>query len=269
MSEALGRRRLLHGALRRWSHSSEAGAFLLRGGLLTQLWAGPQRRQTRDLDLVGLFPFDATTNRLAAALATSVEPDGVTFALDTLRGEVIWAETDFPGIRYHLEVHVEDVVTSLQIDVGFGDPIVPPAVWLDYPTLTGAPARVQAARPELLVAWKLDGLFDLGPKRWQAKDLYDLYLLTRHCSLDLDTLTESIQVAFDAHADPLEQVPDILYDRAWWDRESAQARWQKFRATAGVPVPEDLVDVAATVARSLRPALSRLITFSEGREYLG
>ena len=50
-----------------------------------------------------------------------------------------------------------------------GDPIIPAAQWIDYPALIGEPIRIQAVRPELLVAWKLDGFFDHGPKRWLAK----------------------------------------------------------------------------------------------------
>src|SRR5262249_38151001 len=134
-----------------------------------------------------------------------------------------------------------------------------PAAWVDYPTLAGPPARLRAVTPELMTAWKLDGLFDHGPKRWQAKDLFDLYLLTSHCPLDVGLLSEGVRVAFEAHSDPLEGGPGVLYDRSWGERESSGARGEKFRAAAGVPVPADLVEVAATVARALRPALGRLI----------
>jgi hypothetical protein len=260
---------LLQGVLRRLASSPHVEEFLLRGGLLMQLWVGPGRRATRDLDLVGLYPLDveATARRLEAVLAAAVQPDGVSFALDSLRGGVIWPETDFPGVRFFVEASLPGERAELQIDVGFGDPIVPPAVWVDYPSPDGPPARVRAVTPELMTAWKLDGLFDHGPKRWQGKDLYDLYLLTSRCPLDVGLLSEGIRVAFEAHADPLEAVPGVLYDRSWWEKESSRARWEKFRAAAGVPVPADLVEVAAAVARALRPALGRLIALPVGGEW--
>src|SRR5262249_5822301 len=152
------------GVLRRWSRSRQADAFVLRGGLMTQLWAGPHRRATQDIDFVGLYERDtvATRDRLLEMLSTSVEEDGVVFDLDTLFGQVIWEETDFPGHRFVLQTHLLGQESELQIDVGFGDPIVPPAQWISYPCLIGPPARIFAVTPELLVAWKLDGLFDHG-----------------------------------------------------------------------------------------------------------
>jgi hypothetical protein len=195
--------------------------------------------------------------------------DGVSFEVRTLHQSVIWQETDFPGLRFVLRTQAVGSEMDLQIDVGFGDPIVPEAQWIDYPCVVGGPARVLAVRPELLVAWKLDGLFDHGARRWQAKDLYDLYLLTRHCSLDLALLVEGIRIAFEAHADPLEQVLEVVYSREWWQKEASRSRWTKFRAASVVEVPEDLEHVGLTVARALRRALERLITFPPERIWPG
>src|SRR5262249_1614166 len=176
-------RHILHGVLRRWSRSVHTEDFVLRGGLMTQLWTGPSRRFTRDIDFLGLYARDpgATLNRLHYMLAVAVD-DGLSFDLDSLRAAGLWQETAFAGHRLTLIVRSGgEQKRTLQIDVGFGDPLVPPAQWIDYPCLIGSPVRVQAIRPELLTAWKLHGLFERGARRWQAKDLYDLQLLTTHC----------------------------------------------------------------------------------------
>jgi hypothetical protein len=246
---AAGEQRLLRGVLRRWARSTQCAEFVLRGGVLTQHYVGAERRPTRDLDFLGLFPRDLTDtqDRLEAILAVD-ESDGITPHLDTLAGEVIWQETAFPGLRYRLDASVSGEVLSLQIDVGFGDPLVPPAVWIDYPP------RVQAASPELLAAWKLDGLLDHGAKRWQAKDLYDLHLLTTRCQLDRAGLAEGIRVAFETHGNSLAEVRAILDDPAWWRSAPARAKWEKFREAASCEVPEDLPGLAAGVAAAVRPA---------------
>jgi hypothetical protein len=253
-------RRLLHALLARWAASPWAGDWVLRGGLMTQLWAGPHRRETRDADFLALHPFDAdeTLRRVQGVLA--LDPgDGVSFDPDTLHAGVIWQETDFPGLRFAVGACVDGRPAPLQIDVGFGDPLVPPAGWIDYPCVGAPPARVLAARPELMAAWKLDGLFDHGPRRWQAKDLFDLHLLTTCCTLEPGALTEAVRVAFATHANPLGQVPGVLYAPAWWQAGAAREKWARFRASAGVEVPEDLAAVAAAVAAALRPALQPLV----------
>jgi hypothetical protein len=265
--------------LRRLAASPHAGDFVLRGGVLTRLWVGEGRRTTRDLDFLGLFPRDLNESRERLADVLAMETlGGVRFGLETLRGEVIWRETNFPGLRFFVEARRAGGVSPpwedaklhggrtpparLQIDVGFDDPLVPPAEWIDYP---GA-GRVLAARPELLAAWKLDGLFDHGAKRWQPKDLFDLHLLTTHCHLDVGTLAEAIRAAFEAHSNPLTNVLGVVCNRAWWEADAARSKWAKFRAASDVPVPEDVVEVATTVAAALRPAMGRLIAFPEGAD---
>ena len=254
---------LLHGVLRRWALSARAAEFVLRGGVLTQSCVTPERRPTRDLDLLGLFPRDLadTQTRIEEILTTPTEPDGITLHLDTLVGEVIWQETDFPGLRFRLDTEVFEKDLPLQIDVGFGDPLVPPARWTIFRCQVGPYIRILEAPPELLVAWKLDGLLDHGAKRWQAKDLYDLHLLTYHYALDRPTLTEAIRVAFETHGNSLDDLLTVLYDPAWWQSAPSRAKWEKFRQAARCDIPADLPGFAAEVAARLRPALEPILTF--------
>src|SRR6478736_1679262 len=51
------RHRLLEGVLLRLARRPDAGAFVLRGGLLLRHWFRPLSRTADDLDLVAAFPF--------------------------------------------------------------------------------------------------------------------------------------------------------------------------------------------------------------------
>lgn len=254
---------LLQAVLRRCSRSAFAPELVLRGGLMMQLWVGAHRRSTRDIDFLALYPRDLgeSVARFETILAMSVD-DAVSFDRGTLRGEVIWQETPFPGHRILVNACVAGQQEEVQIDTGFDDPLVPPAEWIDYPALAGPANRIQAVRPELLAAWKLHGLFEHGVKRWQGKDLFDLWLLTSHCVLDEATLAEAIRVAFTFRGDALEDVPKVVYAPAFWQTETARKRWAKFRDQASVPVPDDASELAARVGAALWPALSRLISLT-------
>lgn len=251
-------RRLLEAVLRRWSTSAFADAFVLRGGLLMQHWVGHARRTTRDVDWLALESFKEVdmVPRIASILQIQAN-DGVDFNLATLTDRVIWQERKFPGLRLMVEAQLDGQRHPLQIDIGYGDPLIPPARWIDYACELGDATRVQAVQAELLTAWKLDGLFDHGMKRWQAKDLYDLYLLTSLWHLDQAKLTTAIETAFATHETPLAEVVQMLYRPGWWTTPTAQARWAKFAQIAGVEL--DLVSVGETVAEALGGAIAEIV----------
>ena len=63
------------------------------------------------------------------------------------------------AVHVHALYHGRRPDQAVTVDVGFRDPLVPAAVWLDYPALPpGSPFRVRAVRPETMAAWKLHGL---------------------------------------------------------------------------------------------------------------
>jgi hypothetical protein len=258
---------VLEGLLRRVSVSVHARELVLRGGLCTRMLVAPAARPTQDADFLALFDRDCddTVRRLAAVLAAPVE-DGVTFDPDSLRGSVIWEETQAAGLRLFVHARAEKVDRDLQIDMGFGDPLVQPPEWVDYPTLLADPAaRVLTCRAETLTGWKLHGLFEHGLRRWRPKDLHDLLLLTTHAPLEVKALTEAIRMAFTSRGDALAGNLEMLYTRGWWSQEKNRMKWEKFRPSAGdLGNQGDLLTVAAQVTRRLRPAIESLVPLPAG-----
>ncbi len=175
---------LLESVLRRVSNSIYSDELVLRGGMLTRLWVPAERRIAEDVDFLGLYDFDLEKtgekfrNILKNTNRNANFTDEVTFDIDSLEVTGIWLETEYPGARVNINAVFEDYQKNIQIDVGFGDPIVPAAEWIDYPMLTNYKIKLQAATPETMFGWKLHGLVEQGFKRWRPKDLYDLMLFT-------------------------------------------------------------------------------------------
>jgi hypothetical protein len=260
--DAAKRLHLLQGVLRRWAQSCYAGALVLGGSLLTQLWVGAARRLPNDIDFTGLFSHhpDESAERFSAILRLEVD-DGIELDLGSLRVETTWPESRFPGTRSRFLVRLLGEEHELSIDVGFGLPLVPPAREMDYPCLLGPILRITALRPELLLTWKLDGLFEHGRGSWLPKGLFDLDLLTRYVELNPDILEGAIRTSFEAKGIPVERVLDTIYSRAWWEKGACRNKWARFVTTAAYPVPANLIEVADAVARALRPVLERIIDF--------
>lgn len=219
------RDRLLFELLHRLARSSERG-FVLRGGMLTRYWIRPHPRAVRDLDFVGDFPFDRDATR--ARFAAAVGDERI-----TARG--MWEHTAFPGVR--LQVPVEDLVIS--VDVGFHDPLVPPATEIPL-----GEATLRAVRPETQVAWKLHGLVEMGVE-WRPKDLADLALITAHVTLERAVMPAAILAAFESRG----YAPDLataLWSSPHWATKTARVRWEPYERRHG-----PLANVVATVAGAL------------------
>lgn len=239
--------------LRRLARSTEASSLVLRGGLMMRLWSGPVPRFVEDLDFLAAFPFDVprTLRLLEQVLSVDVD-DG--FHFGALRSEVIWEETDFPGVRIHVETRLPGTQApfELRIDVGFGDELESPATWLDYASADGPPARVLAVRPETMFAWKVHGLFERGKGRFRPKDLFDVFLLVRFAQLEAPLLAPALRLAFDSRGDSLELMERLVsgtFGQSPWSLE----KWARYRAPQPEGRPEHLADVVQAVSHALQP----------------
>lgn len=96
----------------------------------------------------------------------------------------------------------------MQVDIGFGDVIVPGSIELEYPTLLDFPAPVLQAYPrETVIAEKLQVLTALGLLNSRMKDYYDLALLSRVYSFESEYLIEAIVATFRNRGTRIEAEP--------------------------------------------------------------
>ena len=164
--------------------------LVLRGGLAMRLAVHPAERPVDDVDVLSDEPMEVARARLRAAL----EPLGVGSE------EVIWAETESPGVRWQLE-------GGVQVDLGFGDPRPVRDVRLVYPDTD---VELAVVAPEVHWAWKVHGLFERGRGKWRPKDLWDLHLLQENAGLDRSRLGECLRVAFETRGDPVMETTAAL-----------------------------------------------------------
>ena len=96
----------------------------------------------------------------------------------------------------------------MQIDIGFGDVIVPPPTVLHYPAMLEFPAPVLRAYPkEAVVAEKLEALTVLGMLNSRIKDYYDVALLAQLYPFDGILLVEAIRATLHHRGTTIESNP--------------------------------------------------------------
>lgn len=238
---------LMSGVVERIARSAERDAFVLRGGALTRIWLAPERRPARDLDFVGDFAFDVadTRARLERALAAPVA-DAI--AIGAIAATPMWEHTAFPGVRAAIAIGLDRADLRMTIDIGFGDPLVPPATAIAFAG-SASTVEVRAVRPETQLAWKLHGLAEQGAE-WRPKDLADAWRIAKRVALDDARLADAITAAFGSRGFTRAQATE-LFALPHWATKTARVRW---------PRPEPLADAIAELHARLAPVLAALPT---------
>jgi predicted nucleotidyltransferase component of viral defense system len=250
--------------LYRLSKSPYRDRFVLKGALIFAAWGAPLGRSTRDVDLLAYTgnAIEEVVTIFKAICVQSVEADGMAFDPATVAGESITEHAEYQGVRVRFQGHLGDAHVRMQIDLGFGDVITPPANWVEYPSLLGQPrAALRGYPPETVVAEKTQALVRLGTLNSRMKDFYDLWLLARQFNFDGSVLSEAIVRTMAHRNTPIPtELPEAL---AYEFGQSKQDQWQAFLRTAGVAkAPQSLVVVLEALRGFLLPVLQ---TVSQGQ----
>jgi hypothetical protein len=117
----------------------------------------------------------------------------------------------------------------MQLDIGFGDAVTPPAVETAFPTLLGGPAAVLLTYPrETVVAEKFEAMVKLGIANTRMKDFHDLYFLSRLFSFEGPILSEALVRTFERRKTRLPSAPPIAFTAEFFNDESKQRQWNAF-----------------------------------------
>ena len=151
--------------LYRLAQSPHTKRFVLKGALLLTAWRAPLSRPTMDIDFACKISNDLEHIRvfIAGVCDEPVEDDGVEFVSSSISASRIKEDVDYEGVRIRFHGRLAGARIPMQIDIGFGDVIVPGVIPVTYPTLLEFPHPVLTAYPkETVIAEKLEALTSLG-----------------------------------------------------------------------------------------------------------
>lgn len=243
----------------RISRSTHAGDFLLKGAWLFYAW-DLERRATRDVDFLGFGESspDAVEALFREILGTEVEPDGVTFDVDTLRVAQTRDDAAYPGERIRVEAHLGAARVTVQVDVGYGDAVVGEPEVVDLPPLLDFSApRLRAYTVEAAVAEKIEAIVRFGIVTTRFKDFFDLTVIASERELDGLLLRDQIRETFARRRTEIpDGVPAGLGD-AFAEDPDSQRQWLAFlgRSKGGGEVSERFPNVVTRVRGMVLPVL--------------
>ena len=245
--------------LYRLSKSPAGRHFVLKGALLLSARADLPFRPTRDIDLMGKTDNseDNVRNLLQSACLQPVPDDGISFDADSMEVERIKQAADYPGVRARFRGFLGRARIAMQVDVGFGDVVVPAPEAIDYPVLLGmASPRMRAYPLETAIAEKLHAMIHLGELNSRMKDFLDVWILCRHDAVKTAGLLKAIDATF-AHrktnipAEPVCFSPEFA--------KAKQAQWAAMlRKNPDSPAPRDLDKALGDIWGVIKPIFGEL-----------
>lgn len=237
--------------------SPYAERFVLKGAMLFKLWSDRRQRATWDLDLLGrgasaVSEVMAVIRELCAIRAD----DGIAFDLDSITGEEIRAADEYAGVRVRLEARLTEARIPVQVDVGFGDAIVPPPRRQAYPTLLDhAPPRILVYPREAVVAEKLEAIVSLGVTNSRMKDFYDVHVLASSFAFEGPSLARAVHATFERRGTPLPENAPLALTPGFLAAPERQTQWRAFLRRGRLDAPPDAALLAEALRQFLWPAL--------------
>jgi predicted nucleotidyltransferase component of viral defense system len=248
--------------LYRFSQSEYRDQFVLKGALLFELWTHRPYRPTRDLDLSGQG--DNSVARMKKVfgdvIAQVVEADGLVFDAESVRITRIDEEQEYEGLRVNFLARLERARISLQVDIGFGDAIVPDPEEIQYPGMLDFPiARLRAYAKETVVAEKFEALVKLGMVNTRMKDFYDLWILAREFGFSGPTLCKVIEATFQRRQTEIPLVVPLALTQEFSDNPQKRRQWQAFVKKSNLDRHgAELDQVTEELKKFLMPAVEAL-----------
>lgn len=251
--------------LYRLSISKYADKFVLKGALLFAVWEPEyQRRTTLDIDLLGFTDnsLDHLEHITRTVCETTVEEDGIRFDLENIRVERIKEDADYEGVRIRTFALLEKSRIPLQIDIGFGDALVPDAISAILPSILDFPSpQLRCYHQLTVIAEKFEAMIKLGNLNSRMKDFYDIWNIMQHETISGEALQKACVATFEHRKTPF-NLDDDFFSTELAQSNQKQTQWIAFIGKKGIQgiAPNSFEEITIQLQAFFRPMAEHQIT---------
>ncbi len=242
--------------LYRLSKSPHADKLVLKGGLMLSAWQAPQSRPTKDIDFLARMSNETDTVAEVVRDICEIpdETDGLSFDSDSIEAVVIKEDADYEGVRITFLGHLQTARIHMQIDMGFGDVVVPAAVDISYPTiLDHDPPQIKGYPRETTVAEKYEAMVKLGQLNSRIRDFFDVWMLSRQFEFDGPVLSRAIRETFATRGTDIDIAP-VAFKPEFASDPTKQTQWVGFCRKSRIDfAPDSLKVVCDAISGFLTP----------------
>lgn len=203
--------------------------FILKGGFYLSTLFGLESRFTKDID-TAIKDANFTKENIEKMIKSIIKidiNDGALISFIEIGN--IREEDQYGGFRAVLNVKVDTIRESFQIDIATGDPITPkPIVYKYHPILGESFVNVWSYNIETVIAEKLETILRRAEANSRIRDYYDLYLIYTKGWNDvkINDLRKAIDKTFEKrnYTGNIEETVAILKDS-----EIIKNRWNLYK----------------------------------------
>ena len=241
--------------LYRLSISHYAGQFLLKGALLFWVWNEAFHRPTRDIDLLSFGDHDVPyLVKVFREIISAPVDDGLVFNIEAVTGVEIKEGADYPGVRLTGFALLAKARIPFQVDIGYGDTVVPEAEEAVLPSFLDLPPPQLRIYPVYgVVAEKFQAMVMLGLANSRMKDFFDIRVIASTMALDGDLLTQAIRATFERRKTAISHDPLSLFSGGFVQNEDKQTQWQAFLGKNSIEDASSFIEVMQDLQRFLEP----------------
>jgi hypothetical protein len=247
--------------LYRLGRSAHRERFVLKGATLFAIW-GTAYRPTRDVDFTG-YGNPSPESVIAAFREVCDTPDDTSllaFDTTTITAEPIRDGSEYRGLRVTIRARLGQSDIPLQIDVGFGNAVVPGPEETEVRTILGdPPPRILAYPPESVVAEKLHAMVTLGERNSRLKDFYDLYAMSGAFEFERSALVAAAKATFERRDTAVQSTLPAALAASFYSDENRATQWRAYVTSRALPdAPADFTQVGERLAAFLEPVWAGL-----------
>jgi predicted nucleotidyltransferase component of viral defense system len=253
--------------LYRLSISEYKDQFVLKGGLLILSTLNIKTRPTRDIDFLAQnVSNDLEKIKQVFSQISQIQiNDGVSYDKDSIEVEKITEGADYDGVRIKITGFIGNARKNLQLDLGFGDVIIPGEVNMEYPGLLDFEIpRVKAYSIESVIAEKFEAMLSLSVINSRMKDFYDVFTLSKSQSFEGETLSQAIAATLKNRGTVVEE-EQVIFNEDFAQDESRNRLWQGYLRKIG----KESINFNLVMGRIKRFLEPVYISILENREFMG
>lgn len=255
--------------LYRLSRSDYVEQFLLKGALLFWVWNEDFYRPTRDIDLLTFGDNDVPylIDVFVQVVTVDVVDDGLVFDVDSINGIRIKEDADYSGVRVTGFANLSKARIPFQVDIGYGDIVIPAAEEAKLPTFLDLPSPQLKIYPVYgVIAEKFQAMVILGLANSRMKDFYDINVIAHTMALDGDLLSRAVKATFERRKTPISTELLYVFGGEFAQDKDKKTQWKAFLNKNNLSNKADFSETVGEICGFIEPvyqAIAEQQTFKQ------